>query len=737
MKAAIRPDKSADDNAGLAEAQRLAAAGDRQGAECLYRALIASHAYLAPALHGLGALCFEGGRRDEGLLLLERAAQAAPENPAMRGALANGYAAVGRFVDAERECRAALAQAPGLAALHFLLGRLLRDQGRGGGAQSAFARALAIEPAHAAAAYALARLLEGGTDRPAAIAAFRRAVALAPDRAEAQYRLGRLLRGTDDAAATAAFEAAIRIRPDYAEVLSDLGTIRQQEGELAAAVALYRRALAAKPDLAEAALNLSAALLAEGDTDGARRTAEALLAAQPGSVAALLALGRAEIAGENHKAALAHFEAALAADPANHEAMFQAGSLGIRAGDPHRALALLAQLVEREPDSSEAWNNYGSALAELERFEAAERAIRKAIALDPQRRYFSNLAILLSDQGRDEEALLAQRQGVEAAPGDADAHFNLGIHLLRMERFEEGWREFEWRWRTERFQKHRRRVVAPTWTGEPLAGKTILLQWEQGFGDTIQFVRYAALLAHEGARAIAEVQPALARLLNDMEGLAAAIPTDGPIGTIDYQAPLLSLPYLSVSRQMQIPAAVPYLRAAPDRIESWRKRLDGLPRPWIGLAWQGSTLHRSDAQRSIALKSLMPALAESASLVSLQKGHGSEQIAAQGLEPRIRDWTEEFVDFADSAALVASLDLVICVDTAVGHLAGALGKPVWLLLPFSNDFRWFAGRTDSPWYPHHRLFRQRRKDRWEEPLAELGAAFASYRREFRAGEHSS
>jgi len=737
MKAALRPDKSAASNAGLAEARRLAAVGDRPGAERLYRALIAANGSLAPALHGLGALCFDTGRRDEAISLLERAAQAAPVDAALRGALANGYAAVGRFVEAERECRAALAQAPAIAALHFLLGRLLRDQGRGGGAQAPFARALALEPTHAAAAYALARLLEGGTDRPAAIAAFRRATALAPDRADAQYRLGRLLRGTDDAAAAIAFEAAIRSRPDYAEALSDLGTIRQQEGAFAVAKALYQRALAANPDLTEAALNLSAVLLAEGDTDGARRTAAAVLTAQPGSVATHLALGRAEIAAENHKTALAHFEAALAADPANTEAMFQAGSLGIGAGDPDRALALLERLVRSGSASPDAWNNYGSALAALERFEAAEQAICKAIALDPQRRYFNNLTILLADRGRDKDALLAQRGCVEAVPDDADAHLNLAIHLLRLGKFREGWQEYEWRWKTARFQRYRRREVAPGWAGEPLAGRTILLQWEQGLGDTIQFVRYGALLAREGAQVIAEVQPALARLLNGADFLGAAVPTDGPIVKIDWQASLMSLPYLCTSRVSEIPGTVPYLRAEPSAVAGWKNRLAALPRPWIGLAWQGSSLHKGDAQRSIALERLMPALADAAGLISLQKGHGSEQIVAQGLTHRMHDWSEAFVDFADSAALVASLDLVICVDTAVGHLAGALGKPVWLLLPFNNDFRWLTGRTDSPWYPQHRLFRQKRKDRWEEPLAELGAAFAGYRRDFRAEERSS
>jgi tetratricopeptide (TPR) repeat protein len=737
MKAAIRPDKPAEGSAGLAEAQALVAAGDRPAAERLYRKLIAADASLAPALHGLGALCFEAGRRDEAISLLERAVRAAPGDPALLAALANGYAAVGRFVDAERECRAALAQAPDLAALHFLLGRLLRDQGRAAAARSAFARALALEPTHAAAAYALARLLESGTDRPAAIAAFRRAATLAPERADAQYRLGRLLNGTDDAGAAAAFAAALRLRPDYAEAASDLGALRQREGRLADAIGLYRRALAANPALVEAAVNLSGALLAEGDTGAAKEAAAALLPARPDYAPLRMALGRAELALENHKVALAHFEAALAADPADHEAMFQAGSLAIRAGDPRRAAAQLETLLAHRPDSSEAWNNYGSALAELERFEAAEQAIRKAIALDPQRRYFSNLAILLSDQGRDEAALLAQRQGVAAAPEDADAHLNHAIHLLRLGKLREGWQEYEWRWKTARFQRYRRRRVSPGWAGEPLAGKTILLQWEQGLGDTIQFARYGALLAREGARVVAEVQPALARLLNGAPFLAAAVPTDGPIGRIDCQASLMSLPHLCAAREPGIPAAVPYLRAEPAAQAAWRKRLAALPRPWIGLAWQGSTLHRSDAQRSIPLKLLMPALADAAGLVSLQKGHGSEQIAAEGLEPRIRDWTEEFVDFADSAALVASLDLVICVDTAVGHLAGALGKPAWLLLPFTNDFRWLAGRTDSPWYPHHRLFRQRRKDRWEEPLAELDAAFARYRREFRDEERLS
>lgn len=734
MKAAARRNTPSGGASELAKAAALAAAGDRQGAERIYRRLLARDPGRAPALQALGALCFEAGRREAAIGFLERAVRAAPADPEMRSALANAYAAGGMFGQAERECRAALERAPDVAALHFLLGRVLRDQGRSADAETAFARTLALAPNHAAAAYGLARLLEGGTDKPAAIAAFRRAIALEPGRAEAQYRLGRLLRGDDDRAAADAFEAALRLRPDYAEALSDLGTIRQQDGKLAEAVALYHRALAAKPDLAEASVNLSAALLTEGDKAGAKQAATTALAMKPGYAPALMALGRAEVALDDHPAALAHFEAALAADPEDCEAMFQAGTLGIRSGDRLRAVALLEQVVARRPDSAEAWNNYGSALAEDRRFAAAEQAIRKAIALDRQRRYFSNLAILLGDQGRDREALLAQREGVEAAPDDADAHMNLALHLIRLEQFHEGWREYEWRWQTERFAKRRRRIVAPPWTGEPLAGKTVLLQWEQGYGDTIQFARYAALLAAEGARVIAEVQPALVRLLGSMTALAAAVPTDARIGKIDYQAMLMGLPHLCASRMPAIPSSIPYLHAAPDAVAAWQARLAGLPRPWIGLAWQGSTLHKSDAQRSIPLQRLAPLLEIPGSIVSLQTGPGSEQIDATGLQDRIFDRTAEFTDFADSAALVAALDLIVCVDTAVGHLAGALAKPVWLLLPFNNDFRWLAGRPDSPWYPNHRLFRQARKDDWDRPLAELGTALAEFAPGHRAEE---
>lgn len=729
------PQLRTDVAALLAEAEAALRLKDTATAEAVYRLALRQDPDCAPAHRGLGAICFGSGRREEGLPHLERAVARAPEDIAARTALANAYATLGRFASAAAEGRAALALSPHAVELHYLLGRILRDGGWVAEARTEFVAALALDARHAASAHQLARILEDEGEIEAAIEAWRLVAQLEPQRAGIRYRLGRLLRGRDDAAAAHEFGEAVRLDPVHAEALVELGTLHQQNGDRATAVALYRRALAAKPGLVEAAVNLSVALLADGAAAEAKPLAETAVAARPELPAARLALGRAEMALGAPAAALAQFEAVAAADPDNRDALFLASAAAFESGDARRAIAMLQRLLAQAPDFPEAWVNLGAALAHEGHMADAEAAVRRAVALDPgQAGYRRHLGTLLTQLGRIPEALEANAEAVRLAPEDGDSHLDYSQQLLRLGRFAEGWREYEWRWRSQRFAWRRRREVAPAWDGRSPHGKRILLQWEQGYGDTIQFVRYAVPLAAAGARLVAEVQPSLVRLLQTMPALDAVVASDGELPPVDCQARLMSLPHLLGTTLATIPAPMPYLTAPDADRARWAAVLAECPRPLVGLAWQGHSKHPNDRRRSIRLERLAPAFAGFAGgLVSLQQGEARGQIAdgplaARLFDPlaRIRPARDRFLDFADTAGLLAGLDLLVAVDTAVAHLAGALGRPCFLLLPAVGDARWLLERADSPWYPGMRLFRQPTDGDWDTPLAGLAEALARF-----------
>ena len=320
---------------------------------------------------------------------------------------------------------------------------------------------------------------------------------------------------------------------------------------------------------------------------------------------------------------------------------------------------------------------------------------------------------------RPVEALGDFETALAAAPEFPEAHFEAAMTRLTLGDFDAGWKAYEWRWKTGAFARHRRPPPAPSWLGEePVAGKTILLHAEQGFGDTIQFIRYAPLLAGRGAKVICEVQPELQPLLSPLEGvtLMAAGESRPPF---DLHCPLLSLPLAFKTRPDTIPAAIPYLAAPADRVTSWRDRLPpaGLR---AGFVWSGSPSHKNDANRSIALARLATLFEDSPiSCFSLQSDlRAADNEVLRGL-PNLVHLGSGLRDFADTAAIISLLDVVISVDTAVAHLVGALGKPVMILLPYAADFRWMRNRDDSPWYPTAKLFRQPAFGDWDSVIGRV------------------
>jgi tetratricopeptide (TPR) repeat protein len=345
----------------------------------------------------------------------------------------------------------------------------------------------------------------------------------------------------------------------------------------------------------------------------------------------------------------------------------------------------------------------------------------------------NNTGTTLQTMGRFDAALECFAQAVAIKPDFADAHLNAGRCRLQAGDFDGGWPLHEWRWKTAQSAPDRRSFAQPLWLGDSdIAGKTILLWSEQGFGDMLLSVRYAPLVAARGARVILQVPVHLQRLFARMPGIGAVIPAGAELPAFDVQCPMMSLPLAFRTTLETIPADIPYLRADAVRIAGWQERLTALPGLKVGLVWAGSFRYPLDKRRSMKLAQMAPlGSVRHVTLVSLQKDAPAQQAREPPAGLTLHDWTTELQDFDDTAALVAALDLVIAVDSAIVHLTGALGRPVWVLDRYDSEWRWLSGRDDSPWYPSLRLFRQEQPGDWagvvERARAELERASSDRR----------
>lgn len=488
------------------------------------------------------------------------------------------------------------------------------------------------------------------------------------------------------------------------EVLYLLGVLCCDLGAFDAACRFLREALQVSPGFPEAAEQLVLALnglgviqLEQEKYAEAERTLREALAAAPDLIPARNNLGLALRHQGRLAEAAACFEEVLARDPAHAGAAINLANVLRLLGRPEEARERLEQVLAAQPDSAEALNNLGTVLQDLGRPGEARACLERAAALDP-----------VSPRIR----------------------WNLALAQLLLGDYGQGWANYESRW--EGCPHLRGAYDKPpglAWRGEPLAGKRLLAWAEQGFGDTLQFVRFAADLAKRGATVIVEVQPELAALARTVPGVAEVVPRGAPLPPYDFHCPLMSLPHRLDLGAEAVPAPVPYLTPDPERTARWAERLAAFPGRKVGLAWAGRSRGQSaelaaiDARRSVRLGQLAPLLAgRKESFFSLQKGPQAVEIVENRLP--VYDFSSEWADFSDTAAFIANLDLVISVDTAVAHLAGALGKPVWLLNRHDTCWRWLETRTDSPWYPTLRQFRQPRGGDWATPIAEAAGELA-------------
>jgi Flp pilus assembly protein TadD len=487
--------------------------------------------------------------------------------------------------------------------------------------------------------------------------------------------------------AEAAYRQVVRRSPTCAPALHALGLLARGRGQLSYAVQLLARAADAAPTDAAVASDLGLALKAAGRHDEALERLDAVARRlAPHAPEAHANLGVALNAAGRAAEAVAAFRAAVALRPHDPELHYNLGNGLLAAGAPADA----------------------------------EAAYRWALGIAPwHARARTNLGSALKEQGRLAEAAACFAEALARDPGCADAGWNLALAHLARGDWRDGWRLYEWRRSLADFAL--RRIDAPAWDGSPLAGRALLVHAEQGLGDTLQFLRYLPLLADRGGEVAFLCQPALAPLLAGARGLPRVV-TEPP-RRFDVQAPLLSLPHLLDRPQPFAP--VPYLAADATRIARWRDRLPQGGRT-LGIAWQGRADYRDDRRRSIPLAAFAPlATLAGVRLVSLQKGFGTEQLATAAWRDQVIDFgagLDRDGAFVDSAAILQSLDLVVTSDTALAHLAGALGRPVWVALCRRPDWRWGEAGDGSPWYPTMRLFRQDAPGDWADVFARIAAA---------------
>jgi tetratricopeptide (TPR) repeat protein len=516
------------------------------------------------------------------------------------------------------------------------------------------------------------------------------------------------------------YQRAIELDPDIALAYCNLGAVFQERNEFDRAIPYYKKALELDPLLVSASYNLGSVLQEKGELEQALQYYKAVLKLDPTFADAWNTIG--SILQEKGQAdeALAYYRKAIECDPNLMGAYYNIGKALMQKGRIEEAIDHYQKALQLNPDSAEAHNNLGFSLLEKGQSDDALSHFRKAVSLNPNfAEAYYNLALYHQDGNLPDEAVHYYEKAIHYKPDFVDAHWNMACALLLSGNFGRGWKEYEWRWK---LKGHRgSNITGPRWDGSDISGQTIFLHAEQAFGDTIQFVRYATLVAQRGAKVIVQAPKELKRILGSVSGVEHVVAEGKQLPEFDVHCPLLSLPLVFGTTIHSIPATVPYIHVSPLLSKIWKDRLQyDSSRLKIGLVWTGRTKAERERRRSCT-PDLLSNLTqfEDTTFYSLQKGEGIQQANARPKDMKLVDYTEELNDFLDTAALAANLDLIISVDTAVAHLAGALGRPVWTLLSFVPDWRWMLSRRDSPWYPTMRLFRQPSPGNWEAVIEEV------------------
>jgi tetratricopeptide (TPR) repeat protein len=625
-----------------------------------------------------GAALFDLQRLDEAIESFDRAVALKPDYAAAYGNRGAAYSRLRRFEEAEASYRQAIAMAPELADAHGNLGTALYELGRHEDAVISCDRALALRPDSALALNSRALALLALERPDEALAGFRQAIAVHPDYAEAHRGLAEALRslGRIEEAADS-YAKLVAITPPDALTWSRYGDVLSELTRYDEALDCYGQALSLQPDFAEACCNRGLVRLKRQDYAGALIDFDQALSIRPTFFEACSNRGNALLKLGRHDAAIDSFREALALRPEEEGAHVNVAAALLDVHHYDECVAYCDRTLARWPDSPAALCNRANALLELYRIDEAAADFARCIALDPD---------------------------------NAENLCNRGMFELRLGHFEQGWPLYEWR------KRRPDGVTLPpgaVWSGrEKIKGKKVVLHSEQGLGDTMQFIRYAGLLCDRGAQVTAVVQAPLLRLMRSSDPRITYVTANQVPAQADFHSALMSLPLAFGTRLDTIPASSGYLRTDPILVEAWGRALPARTRPRIGLVWSGSATYASDNKRSLSLQQLEPMLSLAADWYVLQKDVRPEDADTLARLPQVIHLGDALGDFANTAALMEHLDLIISVDTSLAHLAGALGKPVWVLLSQVPDWRWMLERDDSPWYPSARLFRQTRRGDW-------------------------
>ena len=524
--------------------------------------------------------------------------------------------------------------------------------------------------------------------------AYERMLALHPGHADAMHMLGVMaMQSTNYALAVELISVSVQANPVNATAELNLGLVYKELQRFEQALSCFQQAIHLRPDYAQAFFNRALVLHATGHLD----------------------------------AALADFEKAIEIQPDYAQAWNNRGVVLQAQLRWDEAATSYVRAIAAQPDLGQAHYNLGNALRALGRFEEAITSYDAAIALEADAAHaFNNRGLALQELQRSAQAIASYDAAIAIQANYADAYWNKAIELLLCGDFAQGWKLYEWRWQWDAFTSRKRDFAQPLWLGDaPLVGKTVLLHAEQGLGDSIQFCRYARDVQALGAHVLLEVPRSLMALFASLEGVSQIIEKGAPLPQFDYHCPLLSLPLAFQTQLENLPGRTPYLASTAPQRDRWQRRLGPRTKPRVGVVWSGNALDKNDLQRSVRLQDLLPYLSSDFEFICLQKEmRPADQHLIQ--TSQIRFFGAQIEDFSDTAALCDLVDLVISVDTSVAHLAGALGKPTWILLPYTPDWRWMLHRDDSPWYPSVRLYRQTQERAWPPVLERMRSDLSGF-----------
>lgn len=714
----------------VADLLRRAAAHHQRGAlneaEALYRQVLDRQPHNFDALHLYGVLKHQRGQSAEALTLIAQALKANAQAPAAHANHSVVLTVLEQYEEAIAACERAIRLKPDYADAFNNCGNALRALKRHDEALKKLEQALALRPAYAEAFnnrgnvfMELARLDE-------ALSSYEQALVHRPNYAEALINRGKCLvalKRRDEALAS--FDKALTINPHHAAALKERAHLLRDTSRLSEALDCYDRALTIAPDDAETHANRGLVLRNLKRFNEAFIAYDRALALKPDYVEAVVARGNVFYEMQCFEEALKEYERALTIRPDFAFGFNNHGNALHALGRHSEALESYGRALRLKPDYTEAYNNRGNVLVELNRTEEALRDYDAAMTNKPFASALVNRGSALRYLDRIDEALASFDQAIALEPQMPEAHWNKALLCLSIGDFANGLEGYEWRWRGAT-DLTPRGFTQPQWRGDDIAGKTILLHAEQGFGDSIQFLRYLPLVKARGARIVLELPDSLRPLLGEMARDIVMLSRGMPLPAFDVHCPLMSLALAFGTTVETIPASVPYLSVPAERIEKWRTHLPRNGNRRVGLVWSGKPSHKNDHNRSIAFERLAPLLAvPKVSFVSLQREYRNADLPALAQLPIMRI-DDALGDFADTAAAIEQCDLVIAVDTAVAHLAGSLGKPLWILISHIQDWRWLRARSDSPWYPTARLFRQPRNGDWDAVIAALARELAAF-----------